>query len=128
MGPSTHSIPAAEQPSAPAKIVIVVQKVPEDLTTPILVEKQAAAEGQKMSEEPAVESLSEELHSQRSARSIKSFKFEVYVESQAEISSKTEKFNNKLEIFIEKEEVAKYMQMIEFGEKEEILGKLYEEL
>lgn len=88
MGPSTHSIPA-EQPSAPAKIVIIVEKVPEDLTTPIVVEKQAVTEGQKMAEEPAAESLSEELQSQRSARtmksmkSMKSFKFEVYVESQA---------------------------------------------
>lgn len=98
------------------------------------MEKEAKTEGQKMVEEPAVESLSEELQSQRSPRSIKSiksfksFKFEVYVESQAEIPSITEKSKNKLEIFIEKDEVAKYLQMIEFGEKEEILGKLYEEL
>jgi hypothetical protein len=84
VGPSTHSIPA-EQPSAPAKIVIVVEKVPEDLNTPIVVERQGAAEVQKMAEEPAVESLSEEQQSQHSARtvkSMKSFKFEVYVESQ----------------------------------------------
>lgn len=29
---------------------------------------------------------------------------------------------------MEKEEVANYLEMIEYGEKEEILGKLYDEL
>jgi len=52
------------------------------------------------------------MQGQRSGKSIKSFKFEVYVEPQANIVSKTETFNHKMEICIEKEEVAKYLQMI----------------
>ena len=114
VGPSTHSIPA-EKPAetgTETKIMVFVEKPTQDLATPIVVQKEASEEVKKPEKDPQIECLSEEIHSQRSGKTTKSFKFEVYVESQAEILSKNEKLNHKIEIFIEKEEVAKYLQML----------------
>lgn len=52
----------------------------------------------------------------------------MFIEDSNDILSKTQRLNKQLVEFIEKEEVGKYLEMIEYGEKEELLGKLYEEL
>jgi hypothetical protein len=56
VGPSTHSIPD-EKPSAKnpseAKIVVFVQKA-EDLTTPIVIQKEPTVGVQNLVEEPQI--------------------------------------------------------------------------
>lgn len=69
--------------------MVFVEKPAQDLTTPIVVQKEASEEVKKLEEDPQIECLSEQIHSQRSGKTAKSFKFEVYVESQADILSKT---------------------------------------
>ena len=72
VGPSTHSIPQEQpQPATPQPEEKKSEKAPSNLLLPIVVEKHDGPEVGLMREEPAMESLSEEMKSERSVRSFR---------------------------------------------------------
>lgn len=74
VGPSTHSIPQEKeqpQPTTPKTEKKKSEKAPSNLMIPIVVEKHDVPEVSFMKEEPPIESLSEDMKSERSCKSFR---------------------------------------------------------